>query len=219
MVIMKSLAQEFLSPEEQKQITDAVHAAERCTSGEIVPLITSGSHSYPMAAMRGGMVFALPLAILLTAPVAGMFWLTPTNMWVFLLLFFPLFFGISLVIQAIPGLKRFFLFKGEMLAEVEEAAHVSFFIERLYQTRDANGVLLYISLLERQAWVIADSGINDRIPVREWEEVVALVTQGIKEKKQAQAICQAVSRIGEILEKDFPVQADDENELHDLIIR
>lgn len=159
---MKSLSQEFLSRQEQKDITDAVHAAERRTSGEIVPLITSESHSYPMAGMRGGMLIALPLAVLLTSPVAGMFWLSPTNMWVFLLLFFPLFFAISLVIQAVPWLKRFVLFKGEMMAEVEEAAHVSFFTERLYQTKDANGVLLYVSLLEHQAWVIGDSGINDR---------------------------------------------------------
>ena len=219
MVAMKSLSQEFLSGQEQKEITDAVHAAELRTSGEIVPLITSESHSYPMAAMRGGMLIALPIAVLLTAPVAGMFWLTPTNMWVFLLLFFPLFFGSSLVVQAIPRLKRLFLFKREMMAEVEEAAHVSFFTERLYQTKDANGVLLYVSLLERQAWVIGDSGINDCIPAEEWKEVVAMVIQGIKEKKQAEAICQAVARIGTILEKDFPVQADDENELHDLIIR
>lgn len=216
---MNSLSQNFLTLNEQKDITGAVHAAESKTSGEIVPLVVSESYTYPMAAIRGGILISLPLALLLTAPVAGMFWLHPCNMWVFLLLMFPIFWASFLVIQRFPRLKRFFLFQKEMTEEVEEAAHVSFFTEGLYKTKNANGILLFISLLERQAWVVADSGINDRIPVEKWKDAISIVIKGVNEKKQSRAICQAITQIGNILQKEFPIQAGDKNELHDLIIR
>ncbi len=216
---MKSLSQNFLSVEEQKAVTDAVHRAELRTSGEIVPMVVSQSHSYPLAVIRGGGLVALISALLLTAPVAGMFWLEPTNVWVFLSLFFPIFWGTALLIQAVPRLKRFLFLNKEMSAEVEEAAHVAFFTERLYNTRNANGILIFVSLLEHRAWIIADSGISDKIPQEQWQEAVGVITRGIRDKNQCQALCQAIEMVGGILEKEFPLGEDDLNELHNLIIR
>lgn len=200
-------------------MTDAVHKAELRTSGEIVPMIVSQSDSYPLAKIRGSFLFALPVALLLTAPVAGMFWLEPTNMWIFLTLLLPLFWGGTLVIHFFPGIKRYLLSGEDMEAEVQETALAAFFTERLYKTRDANGILIFISLLERKAWVIADSGISNRIAHERWQDAVSVITNGIREKRQCQALCQAIGMIGEILEKEFPIGADDHNELHDLIIR
>ncbi len=216
---MKSLSQNFLSVEEQKIVTEAVHRAEGRTSGEIVPMVVSQSHSYPLAVIRGGGLVALISALLLTAPVARMFWLESTNVWVFLSLFFPIFWGTALLIQTFPGLKRFLFLNKEMTAEVEEAAHVAFFTERLYKTRNANGILIFVSLLEHRAWIIADSGISDRIPQERWQEAVGVITRGIRDKHQCQALCQAIEMVGEILEKEFPLGEDDLNELHNLIIR
>lgn len=214
----KSLAQSFFSTEEQKRICDTVHNAELKTSGELVPMIVSQSHSYPMAAVRGGALVALITALLLTSSIADMFWLEPGNLWVFLALFFPLFCVTHFIINRIYVLKRLFLFNDEMDAEVQNTALTSFFTERLYKTRDENGILIFISLLERRAWVLADSGINERIPQEQWQEAVSIITQGIREKKQCDALCQAIEIIGDILEKEFPVRKDDTNELSDLII-
>lgn len=205
--------------EEQKAVTDAVHKAELCTSGEIVPMIVAQSDSYPLAAIRAGFLFSLPVALLLTAPVAGMFWLESTNMWIFLSLLLPLYWGATLVVHFFPGIKRYLLSGEDMEAEVQETALAAFFTERLYKTKDANGILIFISLLERRAWVIADSGISDRIPQERWQDAVSVITNGIHDKKQCQALCQAIGMIGEILEKEFPIGDDDHNELHNLIIR
>jgi len=214
----KSQAQSFFSAEEQKRICDTVHSAELKTSGELVPMIMSESHSYPMAAVRGGVFIALITALLLTSPIAEMFWLEPGNLWVFLSLFFPLFCIAHFTINRSYKLKRWFLFNDEMDAEVQNAALTSFFTERLYKTRDENGILIFISLLEHRAWVLADSGINERIPHEQWQEAVSIITRGIHEKKQCDALCQAIEMIGDILEKEFPVRKDDTNELSNLII-
>ena len=215
----RSMAAKFFSSEEQKKICKAVHDAEIKTSGELVPMLVCESHSYPLAAVRGGSLAALIFAILLTAPVAGMFWLGSSNMWVFIGLFFPLYWLANLLIHYYPSLKRPFLFADETEAEVQNAAFAAFFEEQLYKTKDANGILIYISLLERRAWILADSGINDCIESQKWDEALQLITKGIKDGCACDALCSAIKMVGDILEKEFPVQDDDQNELHDLIIR
>lgn len=215
----KSIAQKFFSTEEQKRICKAVHNAELKTSGELVPMLVSESHSYPLAAVRGGTIVAMALALLLTPPLAGMFWLESSNLWVFLCLFFPFFLIAQSVINRSHRLKRWFLFGNEMDEEVQHAAFSAFFTERLYRTKDENGILIFISLLEHRAWIIADKGISDRIPHEQWQDAVSIITHGIREKKQCEALCQAIGLVGDILEKEFPVRDDDVNELHDLIIR
>lgn len=209
----------FFSQEEQKKICTAVHEAESKTSGELVPMLVCESHSYPLAAIRGGSIVALVIALSLTASIGGMFWLGDSNMWVFLGIFFPLFWLSNLLISRIPSLKRFFLFTDEMEAEVQNSAFAAFFEERLYKTRDANGILIYISLLEHRAWIIADSGINDRIETKKWDEAVQCITRGIKDKHACDSLCQAIAMIGDMLATEFPIREDDENELHDLILR
>jgi len=213
------MSQLFFSAEEQEQISDAVHQAELKTSGELVPMLVGESHSYPLAAIRGGTFIASLLALAATPLVAERIWLGSYNLWVFLALFIPLFLVSHLLIKTFPGFKRWFLFGDEIEEEVGNAAFTAFYTEKLYKTQDANGILIYISLFERRAWVIADSGINDRIAQEEWQEAVSIITKGIREKRQCQALCEAISIVGAILEKEFPVQADDVNELHNLIIR
>ncbi len=215
----KNMAQQFFSTEEQKQVCDAVHRAELKTSGELVPMLVCESHSYPLAAVRGGALVASLVALVVTPLLAGQFWLESSNLWVFLALFIPIFLIVNLLIKIFPRLKRFFLFSSEMNEEVKNAAFTAFFTEKLYKTKDENGILIYISLFEHRAWIIADSGINDRIPQERWQDAVSIITEGIRSKKQCSALCEAVTMIGDILEKEFPIQDEDVNELHDLIIR
>ena len=51
---MTTLAEQFLSAEERQTVTQAVQAAEKRTSGEIVAMIVSESHNYPVAPIVGG---------------------------------------------------------------------------------------------------------------------------------------------------------------------
>ncbi|HIQ38360.1 MAG TPA: hypothetical protein EYH36_10285 [Desulfocapsa sulfexigens] len=216
---IKSMAQSFFSKEEQTRICETVHKAELKTSGELVPMLVCESHSYPLAAIRGAAFVALLTALIVTPLIAGMFWLESSNLWVFLGVGTPVFLIVQFLISSYPRLKRFCLFADEMDTEVQNSAFAAFFTEELYKTKDANGILIFISILEHRAWVIADSGISERIPHERWEEAVAVITNGIRKKKQCQALCEAITMIGDILEKEFPIQDGDINELHDLIIR
>lgn len=216
---MQTLAQQFLTEAEQKRISALVQQMEQQTSGEIVPMVVSASHSYPTAMITGATVLALPLALLLMPVISAFFWLGSQNVWIFIALFMALYGLFYVLMHRFVWLKRLFLSSNQVEAEVQEAVIASFFTERLYKTKDANGILIFISVLERKVWVLADAGINARIDPGQWQSIIDLITRGIKEKRQCEAICNAIVQIGELLKTHFPIQDNDINELHNLIVR
>ncbi len=215
----KTLAEAFLSAAEQQQVTEVVQEAEKITSGEIVPMIVSRSHDYPTAAITCAAVMSLPLALLLTNLLGKLFWIGPQNMWLFLALAAILHAVLYPLAMRSDRLKGFFLSRKQVEQEVEKGALAAFYREQLHKTRDANGILLYISVMEKKVWVLGDSNINARIDQQEWDQTVIELTAGIKEGRPAEAICQAVRRVGQILSSHFPYRKDDQDELHNLIIR
>ena len=215
---MKTLAQSFLTPAEQDRINRCVQEAEKQTSGEIVPMIASASHHYLPAAIYGATFISLPVALLVTHLLGASFWIGPDNMWLFLACFILLYAISYPLVQNIGWLKRRFLLPARAEEEVKAAAIQTFFTEKLYRTRAQNGILLYISVFERRVWILADSGINEKISQEQWQEIVDSVTSGIRKKRQADAICEAVTRIGSILKEWYPYKKDDRDELHNLII-
>jgi putative membrane protein len=215
---MKHLIRRFLSDREHEQIKAAVRAAEKLTSGEIVCMIAASSYHYPMANVIGATLLGLPPALVLTHWIGAHLWIGTQNMWLFIGLFGVLFTAFYLLVDHTPGLKRRFISRAEIEAEVEEAAVTAFFRHGLYRTRGATGVLIFISVLEHRVWVLADQGINAKVPPGHWDEIVAGITRGFSEKRAAAAICAAVARVGEMLQSHFPIQADDRDELQNVII-
>lgn len=216
---MQTLAEQFLTKEEQDKITSTVQLAEKQTSGEIVPMIASKSHTYPSATIVGAVILSIPTAILFTSPLANLINIPPANMWVFLclgLLLFPIFLS---SINKSSVLQSLFVSKSQIEEEVKKAAINAFHTEQLYKTRDDNGILLYISVFEKKVWILGDSGINSKIEQSEWNQIIADLTRGIKDGSQCKAICEAVEEVGIILKSHFPIKEDDTNELHNIIMR
>ena len=218
-MIMKDLTKGFLSQTEREKIIETVKEAEELTSGEILPMVVSASYHYPMANVVGGGAMALPLSIALTPLTGGLFWMEPQNMWVFIALFAVLFFVFHEIVKRVRWLKRLFISKEEMEEEVKESAITHFFREGLHRTRDETGILIFISVFEKRVWVLADRGINSKVHGGQWEEIVHMVVKGIKEGRQAHAICQAVQKVGLVLREFFPIRSGDTNELDNLIVK
>ncbi len=215
---MKSLAQQFLSEKDRQKIIQTVKEVEQLTAGEILPMVVSQSYTYPMADVIGGTVLALPTALIVNHFVGGWLWIGNQNMWLFLGLLTVCFILFHQVCRRIPLLKRLFISQREIDAEVKEAATTSFLREGLYKTRDGTGILIFISVFEHKVWVLGDEGINKKVPADQWDNIVHIITDGIKQKNQADAICRAVKEAGHILKKHFAIKPDDRNELRNLII-
>jgi putative membrane protein len=208
---MKSAA-EFFTSEQQQRIEAAVKTAELKTSGEIVPMVVDASYEYPRAELIGAGTLALAGGLLVSWAVGG------ESIWWFLPVFVLSFIVFQQLIRRLPGLRRKLINPAEFDIEVREKALVSFVEQGLHETRDKTGVLILISLFERRVQVLADSGINVKVPQHTWEELVAIIIAGLKSDDACGAVCKAVERCGELLQEHFPSKHDDTNELPNLII-
>ncbi len=208
---MKS-ANKFFSKEEQQKIEAAVKTAEEKTSGEIVPMVVDCSYDYPRTDLIAGGTLALASGLVFSWAFGG------ESIWWFLPVFIVGFFIFQQLIRSLPDLKRRLIHPDELTAEVKEKALVSFIEHGLHETRDRTGILILISLFEHRVQILADSGINAKVPERTWEEVNDIIVEGLKTGDACNATCRAIERCGELLQEHFPRKDDDTNELPNLIM-
>ena len=116
-------------------------------------------------------------------------------------------------LATVPVLRQTFIPKQEMREEVEKAAAEAFQKFRLRRTRDATGVLIYISLYERMVRVMGDDAISQKLDQNDWDDVCQTVLQGFSEKKVAEGLKEAILKCGALLGKHFAIQPGDVDEL------
>lgn len=93
--------------------------------------------------------------------------------------------------------------------------HAAYIFEELgmHQTRERNGVLIYVSVADRLVAVLGDKGINERVPMGFWDGTVEALKQQFAEGNFPAGLCDAVHRVAGQLQQYFPRRADDRNEL------
>jgi putative membrane protein len=201
-------------PDAQAKIAETVSQAEVKTSGEIVPYIVESSGDYDEAVWRGAML----ATALVTGILAILSAYTATWMPWGYLEFSGLSLGsgilMALCVHFIPGLKRLLAGKEHLKDRVALKAAQAFIREEVFKTRERTGVLIYISLFERQVLVIGDTGINAKVKQTDWDDVVRLIVEGIRNKRAAAGLIEGIQRCGTLLEgKGVEKRTDDTNEL------
>jgi putative membrane protein len=219
--MMKSLASRFLTAAGRERVTRCVQEVEKTTSCEIVPFVRSASYHYPAATLLGALLLSVLIAAAATAADAVFKpWgsLNLFDLWVFPAVFAVCFLVVYPLLRGLPVLKRLFISRADMAEEVGEAALTAFYRHRLAETRDRTGILLFVSVYERRAVVLADKGINAKVAPETWQQVVELVLRGIREGRRAEGLCEAVTRCGQLIASQFPIRAGDKDELRNLIV-
>lgn len=201
----------LLTEEDKKAIAEAVKKAEMLTSGEIVFALTDASDHYRHATLQGalaGSILATAAYLLLPAPqTIGMLLWTE-------IMAFAVFYAL------IPHLpcRRWFISSREMDDRVQEAAFREFYSSGLHKTREANGIVIYLSCLERRVVVLGDKGIHERMGDAHWGEVRNRIIDGIKQGKAREGICAGIESCGKALAGHFPRRSDDVDELPNEVI-
>lgn len=95
----------------------------------------------------------------------------------------------------------------------------AFMFEKLemHKTELRNGVLFYLSVSDRKFAILGDAGINAVTPDNFWEEIKETVINHFKDEKYSEGLSKGIKMAGEALQKHFPYQSDDVNELSDEI--
>jgi len=225
----------LLSRDDHDRIERAIAAAEATTRGEIVCSVTDEAATYaevPLAWAATGALL-LPLLALAVARAAGHFdyalggWsaahvaamhaavLTALTGYALLqcLLFASIFALVSLspVRRALtpPALKR---------TRVRERALEQFFARGLDKTREHTGVLIFVSLKDRRAEVLADSGINAKVGAAAWDKAIEDLLSGVKVGDPGRGLVAAIERCGRLLTEHFPAGPENPDELPNALI-
>ncbi|MEQ9230488.1 MAG: hypothetical protein RIF46_07370, partial [Cyclobacteriaceae bacterium] len=115
-----------------------------------------------------------------------------------------------------PILKRGLISESRKMEMVGLKAQEAFLQEQVFATKERVGILIFVSRLERQVMVIGDKGINERVEPKDWEEVISLVINGMKNQRISDGLVNAINHCKEILlSKGFVRKDSDTNELSD----
>lgn len=202
----------FFSDEEKERIRQSVKDAESRTSGEIATMVVDQSDRYHEAEVLGGILVAGLSALIIS------FGVQHVTIWTYIPLVCILYIPARLMFIRFPRLKLPFINKLRMMHAVRERAVRAFYEKKLYKTRDENGVLIFISILERKVWILGDRGVDRKIPHASWQAHADEISAGIKEGRGCAALCTVIGKCGQVLAEHFPSKEDDTNELPDDLI-
>lgn len=202
----------LLTKKEKEAIRAAVAKAESRSTGEIVTVVVEQSDRYLEAERLGALLLAALSAAIAAIATAHV------TIWTYIPLVLLLYFPVLALFRRFPRLKLCFVGPARQAIAVRERAVAAFYEKGVHRTRQETGILIFISLLERKVWILADRGINQKIPPHSWNELAAELAAGLREGRVAEALGHAIDACGDQLALHFPRQGADTNELSDEIL-
>lgn len=220
-------ASQFFTQEQRTQIEQAVADAEAKTSVEIIPVVATASGRYDrpedIAGLWAGLIaLGACWAFFSQSAAEGSSW---AFSWQALEL--PALIGVAVVgfiigaaiASHIGWLRRLFTPKTQMRDEVAQRARAIFFDNRLHRTAGATGLLLYLSLYERTAMILADDGVTAKLGADAPNQLCDRLTRSLRAGEDATtAICTLLQDAGERLSRVLPRAQDDVNELPNTLV-
>ncbi len=94
-----------------------------------------------------------------------------------------------------------------------ERAREVFHLLKMDNTKEENGVLLYVAVNDKKFSICGDKGIDKAVPENFWEATKELIQSHFKEGNFKDGILEGVLKAGTELKKHFPWQHGDTNEL------
>jgi putative membrane protein len=238
--MVKLLNDGLISDAERTRIADAIAVAEARTSGEIYCVVARKSGDYAWTTIIYGIVLALiaPVLALLAGinplTLAGFVsrlsnggWSigiggTPADEAALGMMIVVLVQAVILVLVAAIGLNgdiREALTPGPVKRQnVHRVALEQFLAHGIHLTKNRTGVLIFVSLSEHQAEVIADEGIYAKVDPSVWTEAVSAVLSGARAHDLTGGIIGAVEKTSEVLARHFPRQDYDTNEIPNRVV-
>ena len=196
----------FLTDQDQEKIANAITETERRTSGELVAVIAPTADDYRYVPLLWPALVALLLPALLLTIAPGM------AVWTLYFAQAAAFFVLALLLHLLPvrmalvpdSLKR---------RRASQLAQQQFFEQRLHLTRARTGVLIFVAVAEHYVEIIADEGINARVPPGTWDKAVADFVEQVRAGRVTEGFLAVVDAVGAGLAEHFPRDADDRDEL------
>ncbi|CAN5188523.1 hypothetical protein BH10PSE9_BH10PSE9_13820 [soil metagenome] len=198
-------ARPVLSDAERIHIRNAVAAAEAKTTGEIFVVVARASDGYgfiPLVwAMLAALLVPLPLIGLTLLPAAVIF---AVQLGVFALL---------AVVLSLPAVRPLCVPAAAKRARAHGLAVQQFLAHGLHTTEARTGALIFVSLVERHAEIVADAGIAAKVDQATWDAAIAALLAEVRQGRLAGGLVAAIEQVGAELARHFPPHPRDRDEL------
>lgn len=219
-------ASQLFNDEQTTLINQAVAEAESRTSAEIVPVVATASGRYDRPEDMVGLWFALALtaAAYMLVPNAretSDSWGQPSGLWKLLIMMSCIVCGFiagAVLGARVAWMRRLCTPRGQMIDEVQSRAKSVFFDNRIGRTAGGAGLLLYVSLYERRAAIIADETIGDRIGQAALDQLRDELTAALRKGDITAAMSESIASTGQRMGEVLPRAEDDENELPNSLV-
>lgn len=203
-------ARRLFSEAEQERIAAAIAEVEKKSSGEVVAVVASESSTYLYAPF----LWASIIALFLPWPLIHFTW-WPSE-WIY---FAQLMTFLVLLLILLPRPMRYYLVpRSVKRSRAHRRAVEQFIAQDLHTTSGRTGVMIFVSIAERYAEILADTGINAKLQKSEWTAIVNALTREIGAGRPADGFVIAITAVGKHLAQHFPPGTRDPNELPDHLI-
>lgn len=220
----------YLSREDHARISAAVAEAEMQSCGEIVTILADRSDGYTDVQLAWSAAASLlALCALVIAPefYLGLYddlfagwgheW-SPRAIISLAAVLAASKFGAVFLLQLWRPLKFRLVPPPVKTMRVHERAIRAFRIGAERRTAGRTGVLIYLSMREHRAEIVADEAIATKVDPEAWGDAMQAMLAHVREGRIADGMCAAVGKVGAILAPHFPRADDDVNELPDRLI-
>ncbi|MCF6269473.1 MAG: TPM domain-containing protein [Melioribacteraceae bacterium] len=102
--------------------------------------------------------------------------------------------------------------------EIKVLAEEEFHKLEMDTTRDKTGILIYVLLSKRKFYILADSGINEKVNQDVWNKIRDEMQVDFQQGRYLEGIINTIEKVGRLLSKYFPIKHDDTNELSNKVI-
>ena len=219
-----------LNAEDHKKVSEAIAAAELHSDGEIIAVATPLSDSYHDVALHWAV---LALFAVLAFAAAFPTWL---NWWLdlilggwrsepsvrealtFVMILAVLKFTVVLLLLKYMPLRLFLTPGATRTRRVRRRAISIFKAAAERRTIGRTGVLIYLSMGEHRAEIVADEAITKVTTPETWGEAMAALLVEVKAGRPGDGIVAAVGQVGRVLAEHFPRSSTDTNEIPDKLI-
>lgn len=205
----------YLSNEEMKSIEDTISRVEEETSGEIVPVIVKKSSAIGHIPLTLTLILTL-LLVVAEVPYSDWLWVTPwVYLWPIVLL---VFYAISLLLTKSHWIQKVFVSESDELYQVHQRAQLEFYLNKIHRTNSGTGVLIFVSIMEKKAVILADETIAKKLPQETWNEMLKDLSENLHQDQWTKGFNQAIESCGKLLKTHFPIAATRQNQLKNHLV-
>jgi len=185
-----------LNHDEAARVEAAIREAQARSSGQIVVVLAKTSANYEIVPF----VFSALLGLVTPWPLLALTEISAER--IFLIQLTVFFF--ALLLLTAPRVALLLTPARFKRANAHRAALEQFALRGLTHGAERNGVLLYVSLAERFARILADESAAKAVPQREWQALIDQLLADMRRDATADALIGAAMRCGDLLAEHFP---------------